>query len=63
MENIKLFLESSTIHGLAYISTTRKTLRVFWITVVIAGFVGAGLLITESFQSWDESPVKTTIPG
>ena len=61
MENIKLFLESSTIHGLAHISSTRKTLRLFWIVVVFVGFVGAGIIIFESFQSWDESPIKTTL--
>ena len=61
MENIRSFLESSTIHGLAYISTGRKYVRLFWILVVIAGFTGAGVIIHQSFQSWDESPVKTTI--
>ena len=61
MEGIGIFLESSLIHGLSYISTTRKYARLFWILVVIAGFVGASLLIKESFDSWTESPVKTTI--
>ncbi len=61
MESVGVFLESSTIHGLTYISTTRKYARLFWILVVIGGFVGASLLIKESFNSWSESPVKTTI--
>ncbi len=61
MEGVRTFLESSTIHGLTYISTTRKYARLFWILVVIGGFVGASLLIKESFDSWSESPVKTTI--
>ena len=61
MENIRNFLESSTIHGLNYISTTRKYVRLFWIIVVIAGFTGAGIMIYTSFQDWDESPVTTTI--
>lgn len=61
VEHIRLFLESSTIHGLAHISTSRKFVRLFWIIVVIAGFTGAGILINTSFHSWDESPVKTTI--
>ena len=55
------FLESSTIHGLTHISTTRKYARLFWILVVVIGFIVAGLLIKESFDSWSESPVKTTI--
>ena len=61
MGNINLFLESSTIHGLSYIASTRRCVKLFWILVVIAGFSGAGLLIYQSFQTWDESPVKTTI--
>ena len=62
MEDIKCFLESSTIHGLAYISTSnRKLLRLFWSVIITAGFSGAGVLIYDSFLSWAESPVKTTI--
>ena len=61
MENVITFLESSTIHGLAYISTDRKYVRLFWILVVIGGFTGAGVLIHQSFDNWAESPVKTTI--
>ena len=61
MEHIKSFLESSTIHGLTYISTGSKYVRLSWVLVVIAGFTGAGVMIYQSFQSWDESPVKTTI--
>ena len=61
MERISAFLELSTIHGLFYISTTRKYARAFWIFVVLAGFTGAGFMIHTSFQSWAESPIKTTI--
>ena len=61
MERISAFLESSTIHGLIYISTTRKYARAFWILVVLAGFTGAGYMIHTSLQSWDDSPIKTTI--
>ena len=61
MEGVRTFLESSTIHGLGYISISRKYVRLFWSIVVMAGFTGAGILIYQSFQSWEESPVKTTI--
>ena len=61
MEGVRIFLESSTIHGLTYISTTRRFAKLFWILVVMTGFVGASLLIKESFASWSESPVKTTV--
>ena len=61
MEGVRTFLESSTIHGLTYISTTRKYARILWIIIVLAGFIGASLIIKESFVSWSESPIKTTI--
>ena len=61
MDDFKLFLESSTVHGLTYISTTRRFTRLFWVFVVLGGFSCALYLIHESFQSWTESPVSTTI--
>ena len=61
MEDIRHFLESSTIHGLTYISSTRKLVRLFWIFVVITGFSAASFMIYESFQAWEESPVSTNI--
>ena len=41
MDTFKEFLESSTIHGLVYISTSRRLLKLFWLCVVITGFTGA----------------------
>ena len=61
MEGVRIFLESSTIHGLSYISKTRNYAKYFWILVVVGGFSVAGYLIYESFLSWHESPVKTNI--
>lgn len=61
MEGFKLFLESSTIHGLTYISTTRRLARLFWVLVVLGGFSCALYLIHESFNSWTDSPITTTI--
>ena len=61
MDTMKAFLESSTIHGLSYISTTRKYARLFWTFVVISGFSAASILIYQSFQAWSDSPITTTI--
>ena len=61
MVSIKDYLESSSVHGLVYIATTRKYVRLFWALVVIAGFTGAGFLIYESFEGWSDNPVSTTI--
>ena len=61
VENFKLFLESSTIHGLIYWSTSKRLAKLFWILVVITGFSIAGFMINLSFQDWSDNPVKTTI--
>ena len=61
MEEIRHFLEISTIHGLNFISSKSKYTRLFWIFVVFGGFIGAGYLIHESFDNWNLSPVSTTI--
>ena len=62
MEDIQIFLESSTIHGLSYISTSKRSLvKLLWITIVVTGFSGAAVLIHQSFQAWEESPITTTV--
>ena len=61
MEGVKDFLQASTIHGLVYLSTSRRLVRLLWLFVVITGFTGAGVLIQQSFSSWADSPVSTTI--
>ena len=58
---VNSFLKSSTINGLVHISTTRRFARLFWILVVITGFVLSGIIIQKSFDSWSETPVKTVI--
>ena len=61
MEVAREFMESSTIHGLVYIATKQRLIRLSWICVVIAGFTGAAALIRQSFSSWASSPISTTI--
>ena len=61
MEGVRTFLESSSISGLNHISTSKKCARAFWILVVITAFILSGFLIFESFDSWSNSPVRTTI--
>ena len=61
MSNIfKQFLESSTIHGLVYISTESKLARITWLLIVITGFTVASLMINDAFDDWFKNPIKTT---
>ena len=55
------FLENSTVHGLSHISSSKSISRFLWTLIVVSGFSVAGLLIYQSFQSWESSPVSTTI--
>ena len=36
-------------------------MKVFRIVIVTSGFISSGVMIFESFQIWEESPIKTTI--
>ena len=55
------FLESSTIHGLVYISTSKAVLVKFlWFVIVAIGFSVSGVLIYQSFIDWNTSPVGTS---
>ena len=58
---LKEFLETSTIHGLYYVGTATKSIKLFWIFVVTVCFSVASYMIYQSFQNWAESPVATTI--
>ena len=62
METLREFLESTTIHGLSRIASSKsKPAKVGWLLVVIFGFGIAGFVIHSSFSEWDDSPVSTTI--
>ena len=61
MEGFKEVFQSSSIHGVGHILSEKKLFKVLWICVVLSGFIGAGLIISQCFQSWEESPVSTTI--
>ena len=61
MDQVKEFLETSTVHGLSFISSTTKWSRLFWILVVFVGFSGAVHMIYTSFHNWGQSPIITTI--
>ena len=62
MNAFKDFLESTTIHGLIYISTSRSTLgKLAWSSFVLARFSLAAYLISSSYMEMQESPISTSI--
>ena len=61
METLTKFLESASINGLIHVATSQKIAKLFWTLVVLNGFIFAGYLIIESFNSWADNPIRTTI--
>ena len=62
MDVLREFLDNSTIHGLAHISSvSSKTGKALWMAIVIAGFCTAGYLINDSYKEWETTPVATSI--
>ena len=61
METVNSLLETSSIHGVFHIAASRKSIKLFWIFVVFSGFLVSGILIHQSFKSWNENPITTTI--
>ena len=62
MDSLKEFLESSTIHGLTYISSAPSKLsKLFWLLIVCIGFSLAIYLINSSYVDWQASPIATSI--
>ena len=61
MRDLKNFLETSTIHGLQYISTTKNVARLLWTFVVFSSFMSAAYIISLSYKSWKENPITTTV--
>ena len=60
MDVFKEFLESSTIGGLNFISSTKNFVRLFWICVVAASFAISFYEIHALFQDWNKNPIKST---
>ena len=61
LEELKIFLTISTIHGLGWLPISGRYLRIFWITVVLFGFGVSTYLIVKSFKGWQESPIATSV--
>ena len=62
MRGVKEFLQSSTIHGLAYMATTdHKLTKLLWMFVVLSGFTAAAMLIQKAYAGWWENPISTNV--
>ena len=61
MEHLTEYFNVASIHGLRYITNSRKLNRLLWLMIVLSSLIGSFVLIHESFDSWAKSPIKTTV--
>ena len=62
MDIFREFLDTSTIHGLAYISSAPSKLsKIFWFLIVVTGFSCAFYFINSSYEDWQATPIATSI--
>lgn len=61
-KNINNYFKESSLHGLLYISTADNCLERFvWTILVIVQIILASFLVQESWLTWEQSPVVTSV--
>ena len=62
MDIFKEFLESSTVHGLVYLSTSKTLIqKALWGLIIAIAFSIALKLISNSYIEWNNNPVSTSV--
>ena len=62
MEVVWTYIQNASISGLNHIrESTTKLAKLFWITIVLMGFLISIVMIHESFIEWSNNPVLTTV--
>ena len=56
------YFRETTVHGFRYVVEGENIYeKIFWVMVIIVGFICSGYIITASFQEWGETPLQTTV--
>ena len=56
------YFRETTVHGFRYVVEGSGIIeRSLWIAIITIGFVLSAILIQQSFQNWEETPLQTTI--
>ena len=56
------YLEATTVHGFAYLHGRNSyCTRIFWASIIVAGFSIAGWMIFSSVVDWDANQTITTL--
>ena len=61
-QGVRDYFLNTTVHGFRYVVEGNTICEKFsWFVIIIAGFVTSGVIVQQSFKSWDETPLQTTI--
>ena len=61
-ENTQAYCLNTTLHGFAYIVNGKGLPeKLFWMAIVILGFLFGGMVVNDAFSDWAENPIITTI--
>ena len=59
---VSSYFRETTVHGFRYVAEGENlSEKVFWIILIIVGFIISSLIIGMSFNDWQETPLQTTI--
>ena len=61
-QDISAYFRETTVHGFRYIVEGENIIeKLFWVMIIIAGFLVSGYFILSSFHDWANTPIETTI--
>ena len=61
-KHIRDYFNDTTVHGFAYVVHGRNWLeKLFWIVLILTGFIMSGELFYSSCLGWNDTPLQTTI--
>ena len=59
---VSSYFRETTVHGFRYVAEGENLCeKLFWIILIIVGFIISSCIIGMSFHDWQETPLQTTI--
>ena len=56
------YFRETTVHGFRYVVEGENICeKMFWVILIIVGFILSGYIILKSFSEWGDTPLQTTI--
>ena len=61
-EAVSSYFSETTVHGFRYVAEGENICeKLFWIILIIVGFIISSCIIWKSFSDWQDTPLQTTI--